>query len=115
MIPFIRIAHCPRGSYFKVLGDLILISADVPSSMEKILPLEQSLVPVSFKRKLEYSGSYIEEYIEKKKVEFYFLWYKRHNHLYKDFKFDIYLMENAKEMQIDLSPTSNPVAKFNKK
>ena len=25
IIPFIRIAHCPRGSYFKVKGELILI------------------------------------------------------------------------------------------
>ena len=26
-LPFIRIAHCPRGAYFKVKGSLILISA----------------------------------------------------------------------------------------
>ena len=65
VIPFIRIAHCPRGSYFKVLGDLILISANVSESMEKILPLEQSLVPVSFKRKLTYQETFIEEFIEK--------------------------------------------------
>ena len=43
VIPFIRIAHCPRGSYFKVKGDLILISANVRDSLETILPLEQSL------------------------------------------------------------------------
>ena len=60
VIPFIRIAHCPRGSYFKVKGDLILISADIRDSLEKILPLEQSLIPVAFKRKLAYGGSYIE-------------------------------------------------------
>ena len=29
IIPFIRIAHCPRGAYFKVRGNLILISADI--------------------------------------------------------------------------------------
>ena len=67
VIPFIRIAHCPRGSYFKVKGDLILISADIQNSLERILPLEQSLIPVSFKRKLEYGGSYIEEFIDKGK------------------------------------------------
>ena len=43
VIPFIRIAHCPRGSYFKVLGDLILISADVSESMEKICPWSNPL------------------------------------------------------------------------
>ena len=63
VIPFIRIAHCPRGSYFKVKGDLILISADIRDYLDKILPLE----PVVFKRKLAYGGSYIEELIDKKK------------------------------------------------
>ena len=31
-IPFIRIAHCPRGTYLRVLGDLILISSDLSHS-----------------------------------------------------------------------------------
>ena len=68
VIPFIRIANCTRGQYFKVKGDLILISADVKESLDKILPLEQSLIPVSFKRKLEYGGYFIEEFIDKEKV-----------------------------------------------
>ena len=59
VIPFIRIAHCPRGSYFKVKGDLILISADVKNSLETILPLEQSLIPVAFRWKLAFRGSFI--------------------------------------------------------
>ena len=33
VIPFIRLAHCPRGPYLKVKGDLILISADVSHSL----------------------------------------------------------------------------------
>ena len=41
VIPFIRIAHCPRGSYFKVKGDLILISSDIYHSLSKILPLQK--------------------------------------------------------------------------
>ena len=84
VIPFIRVAHCPRGSYFKVKGDLILISSDISQSLEKILPLHQSLIPVAFKRKVSYSGSYIEEYIEKEKVQMYFSWLKENNHLYKN-------------------------------
>ena len=82
VIPFIRLAHCPRGPYLKVKGDLILISADVSHSLSQILPLEQSLIPVAFKRKLAYSGSYIEEIIEKDKVVKYFSWFKKYNHLY---------------------------------
>ena len=73
VIPFIRIAHCPRGSYFKVKGDLILISSDIPHSLSKILPLQQCLIPVCFKRKLSYTGSYIEEYEEKEKIKMYYM------------------------------------------
>ena len=72
VIPFIRVAHCPRGPYLKVKGDLILISSDLEHSISRLLPAEQNLIPVSFKRKLAYSGSYIEEVVEKKKVEMFF-------------------------------------------
>ena len=53
VIPFIRIAHCPRGAYFKVRGNLILISADISHTMSRILPQNQNVLPVCFKRKLE--------------------------------------------------------------
>ena len=33
IIPFIRIAHCPRSHYFKLKGDLILISSDISSTI----------------------------------------------------------------------------------
>ena len=68
---------------------LILISSDLQHSLSQILPLQQSLIPVSFKRKLTYAGSYIEEYIERKKVLMYFNWFKKNNHLFKDLEFDI--------------------------
>ena len=100
-IPFIRIAHCPRGPYLKVKGDLILISADLSHSLSKILPQEQSLIPVAFKRKLAYSGSYLEELIEKDKVTQYFSWLKKHNHLYKDFDLDPNLIEEFKTSTLE--------------
>ena len=113
MIPFLRIAHCPRGSYFKVLGDLILITADVSKSLERILPLEQSLIPVSFKRKLSYQGSYIEEFVEKEKVKLYFNWFKTNNHLYEDFQFNEELIEDFENESLKVSSefqdTSNDV------
>jgi hypothetical protein len=88
VIPFIRIGHLPRGSYFQVKGELIMISADVVESLRKILPVEQNLVPVSFKKKLEYTGHYIQEYVDKKKVQLYFDWFKRYNHLFQDYELD---------------------------
>ena len=80
---FHRIAHAPRGPYFKVKGDLILISSDLQHTMDRVLPIDQNLIPVSFKRRLAYSGSFIEEYVEKKKLLMFFEFLKENNHLYK--------------------------------
>ena len=71
-LPFIRIANCKMGRYLKVHGNLILISSDLQHSMEKILPQQQMIIPVSLKRKLHYKGFYLEEWVDVKKVELYF-------------------------------------------
>ena len=84
VIPFVRIAHCPRGAYFKVRGNLILISADISHSLSRIIPVNQNVIPVSFKRRLEYKGNYLEEVIDKNKVLAYFEFYKTNNPLFKD-------------------------------
>ena len=117
VIPFIRIAHCPRGPYFKVKGDLILISSDIEKSLSKILPLEQSLIPVAFKRRLAYKGSFIEEIIEKEKLKIYFSWFKENNHLFKDFElnpdlieeFEMKSCEASKIFQCDTKTEANPI------
>ena len=72
VIPFVRIGHCTRGVYIKVKGSLILTSSDIPHSLSKILPRKQNLLPVCLKRKLKYTGNYIEEMIDKKKVKAYY-------------------------------------------
>ena len=89
VIPFIRIGHCPRGRYLKLRGNLILISADVSHSLIRILPAQQNLIPVAFKRKICYTGSFIEEVIDKSKVKTYFNYFKKVNPLFKDVKFNI--------------------------
>ena len=49
VIPFIRIAHIPGYGQFKVKGLMITVEAEVQKTMvEKILPREQELIPVSF-------------------------------------------------------------------
>ena len=105
VIPFIRIAHCPRGPYLKVKGDLILISSDIDHSLAKVLPVNQSLIPVCFKRKLAYSGSYIEEYIEKEKIKMYFDFFKKNNHLYKDINLDRSLINEFEAGSMELART----------
>ena len=60
-IPFIRIGHLPRGRYFQLKGDLIMVSADVVETMNNILPREQNLLPVALKRKIEYSGDCLQD------------------------------------------------------
>ena len=61
-----------------------MISADVTSSLEKILPNKNVLIPVSFKRKLEYKGYYLQAYIDRLKLGQYFQFFKTNNHLYED-------------------------------
>ena len=99
VIPFIRIGHLPRGPHLKVKGDLIMISSNLAHSLNNILPQSQDLIPVSFKRKLEYKGYYIEEYVDRDKLHAYFNFFQKYNHLFKDFKFnDTALDEFEKEM-----------------
>ena len=89
IIPSIRVGHCPCGQYLQVKGNVILISADIQSTVEKILPQEQHLFPVSFKRKIIYEGYYLHEIIDKNKVVSYFEWLRRNNPHF----FDIVLKE----------------------
>ena len=70
-----------------------MISAELQTTMEKILPCQQNLIPVSFKRKVEYKGYFIEEYVNKKKLLAYFMWFKQFNHLYTDYSFDMAIIE----------------------
>jgi hypothetical protein len=87
VIPFVRVAHCSRGSYIKVKGSLILISSDIGHSMSQILPRKQNLLPVCLKRKMEYSGNYMEEIIDKNKVKAYFTFFRRFNPLFNELEF----------------------------
>ena len=96
-IPFIRVAHCERGTQMKVHGNLILISADIASSLEKILPQSQNIIPVRFKRKVVYTGHYAAEYIDRRKVELYFNWFKQNNPLFADFSLDQGLVERFEQ------------------
>ena len=93
VIPFIRIGHLPPGNYFRVKGGLVMISADVQQTVDKILPVSQNLIPVSFKRKLEYAGYFLEEYIDKNKVLTIFQWLKKYNHLYQHYTLDEALID----------------------
>ena len=93
VLPFLRIAHCPKGPYLKIKGDLILITADIAHSLSRVLPVEQNLIPVCFKRRLAFSGSYVSEYVEKNKIIMYFNRFKAHNHLFKNVELDVERMD----------------------
>ena len=86
VIPFIRIAHLPRGPFFKVIGPMICVTADIQHTRDKIIPVDQQLIPVSFKRKLSYSGYYLKEIIDKEKLLKYFNELQKINHLYALFQ-----------------------------
>merc|ERR1712202_83647 len=101
VIPFIRIGHLPRGRYFQVKGELIMISADVVESLKKILPVEQNLVPVSFKKKIHYSGHFLQEYVDKNKVQTYFDWFKKYNHLFEGYEINQNLITDYEKMSME--------------
>ena len=70
---------------------MILISADVA---ETILPVEQNLFPVSFKRKLEYEGYFMQEVIDKNKLKVMVGWMKENNQHFKDLDIDLDLIDD---------------------
>ena len=102
VIPFMRIAHCGNfGTYMKVMGNLIMISSDVVHSLNRILPVAQDLIPVSFKKRLQYQGYFLEEYIDKNKVLAYFKFLKKYNHLYEDVEFNDEALANFEKTVVD--------------
>ena len=78
-----------------------MISAELQTTMEKILPCQQNLIPVSFKRKMEYKGYFIEEYVNKNKILTYFKWFKQFNHLYTDYSFDMAIIDEFERQMIE--------------
>lgn len=74
-------------------GTLICISADVDSTMRKILPREQNLFPVALKRKLEYEGYYLREVVDKNKLDIWWDYYKTDNRHFKNEKYDSSLVD----------------------
>ena len=70
-----------------------MITADLKHSFSKILPAPQQITPVSLKRKLNYSGYYIEEWIDSEKISLYFCWLKENNPLFKDIDFNLESLE----------------------
>ena len=95
IIPFIRIAYIPGYGQYKVKGPMITVEADVTKTLnEKVLPRQQELIPVALKRKLSYKGTVMEEMISKSKVQAYFNYFKKFNHLFGDQILDMERIDN---------------------
>merc|ERR1712121_263419 len=95
IIPFIRIAHIPGYGQYKVKGPMITVEADVTETLnEKVLPRQQELIPVALKRKLSYKGTVMEEMVSKSKVQAYFNYFKKFNHLFRDQILDMERIDN---------------------
>ena len=95
---------------------MALISADVQETMDNILPREQNLFPVSFKRKLQYEGHYIREIIDRLKCEIWYYWLLKNNiHFFgKEFQverideFCDSIHETIKEIEEEIVHMINP-------
>ena len=71
-----------------------MVTSNVTDSLKSILPVPQNLIPVTLKRKMEYSGHYMQEFIDKKKIACYFSWLQSHNHIFKDLKLDLNMIKD---------------------
>ena len=91
-IPFLRLANMPRSPNLKVFGSMVCVSANIEESMQKIehrLSLQhETLIPVNFKRKLSFTGSYLSKIIDAKKVFVWLDYLKKNNPLYADLVYD---------------------------
>ena len=85
-IPFIRVAHLPRLPHLKLLGGNVCIQADLKHTMNRLNITSDTIIPVSFKRKLEYTGHYISQVINKEHVYNWLMFLMVNNHLYKNIK-----------------------------
>ena len=85
-IPFIRVAHVPRTPNLKLVGGSICIQANLSHSIERLKINPENIIPVSFKRKLTYTGFYMEQVINKEKVFKWLAFLKRNNPLYENIK-----------------------------
>ena len=87
-IPFLRLANMPRSPNLKTFGSMVCVSANIKDSIQKIenrLDLQHNtLIPVNFKRKLSFTGSYISKVIDPTKVFIWLDYLKRNNPLYAD-------------------------------
>ena len=62
--------------------------------MNKILPRNQHLIPVSFKRKLQYEGHFMREIVDRRKLEIWYEeWFKANDKHFKDEMFESDLVD----------------------
>jgi len=66
---------------------MICVEADIKQTMDKLLPVEQDLIPVCLKRRPEYKGHFIEEVVSMTKILKYFEYFKTYNPLFKNIEF----------------------------
>ena len=97
-IPFIRVAHVPRSPNLKLIGGSICIQADLSHTIERLNINPENIIPISFKRKLEYRGFYLEQVIDKRKVFEWLDFLRIHNPLYKNIMGETEASEQIDEM-----------------
>ena len=67
-IPFIRVSHVPRSPNLKLVGGSVCIEADINHTISRLQINPETIIPVSFKRKLSYTGYYLEQVIKKNQI-----------------------------------------------
>ena len=67
-IPFIRVSHVPRSPNLKLVGGSVCIEADINHTVRRLQINPETIIPVSFKRKLSFSGYYLEQVFQILKI-----------------------------------------------
>ena len=83
-IPFIRVSHVPRTPNLKMVGSSICIEADITHTIERLQITSDKIIPVSFKRKLAYTGHYLEQVVNKQKIFDWLSFFRLNNSLFKN-------------------------------
>ena len=82
----------PRSPNLKTFGPMVCVSANIKDSIQKIetrLDLQhETLIPVNFKRKITFTGSYISKVIDPSKVFTWLDFLKKNNPLYADLDYN---------------------------
>ncbi len=96
-IPFMKMVALPTGKQRSIHGPAVNVPTDLSSvcSLLPRLPSQCQILPMKLKRKLQYRGHYMYDFVRPDKVMAALEYLKTHNPLYKDIEVNNEWVEQA--------------------